>query len=276
MKAEAQASGVLGAILAETAARLKGRAGERAEWERRAAQAKAPPAFAQRLLRPEVSVIAEVKRRSPSAGAIREGADAVVLAKSYAAAGASAVSVLTESGRFGGSLEDLERVAREVPLPVLRKDFIIDPLQVYEARAAGAAAILLIVRALSAERLEELARLAREIGLDALVEVHGMHEMARALAVRAPAIGVNARDLETLAMNAAAAEKLLPAVPEGTIAVAESGLATRADVERAARAGADAVLVGSAAAGAADPGVVIASMIGVPRVGRPANTGKAV
>lgn len=275
MKAEAQASGILGAILAETAARLQGRSGERAEWERRAARAKAPPGFAQRLLKPEVSVIAEVKRRSPSAGSIREGADAVALAKSYQAAGASAISVLTEEGRFGGSLEDLERVAREVPLPVLRKDFIIDPLQVYEARAAGAAAILLIVRALSAERLEELARIAGEIGLDALVEVHGTHEMARAIAVRAPAIGVNARDLETLAMNAVQAEKLLPAVPEGTIAVAESGLATRADVERAARAGADAVLVGSAAAGAADPGAVIASMVGVPRVGR-ASHGRAV
>jgi indole-3-glycerol phosphate synthase len=275
MKAEAQASGILGAILAETAARLRGRSGERADWERRAARAKAPPRFAERLCGAEVSVIAEVKRRSPSAGAIREGADAVALAKSYAAAGASAISVLTEEGRFGGSLEDLEAVAREIPLPVLRKDFIIDPLQVYEARAVGASAILLIVRALSAERLEELARLAGEIGLDALVEVHGGHELARALAVHAPAVGVNARDLETLAMNSAQAEKLLPAVPPGTVAVAESGLATRADVERAARAGADAVLVGSAAAGASDPGAVIESMVGVRRLGR-AHQGRAV
>lgn len=276
MKAEAQASGILGAILTETAARLKGRSGELADWERRAARAKAPPRFAERLAGADVSVIAEVKRRSPSAGAIREGADAVALARSYADAGASAVSVLTEEGRFGGSLEDLERVAREVRLPVLRKDFIIDPLQVYEARAAGASAILLIVRALGPERLEELARLASEIGLDALVEVHGRHEMARALAVHPPAVGVNARDLETLAMNAAQAEKLLPAVPAGTVAVAESGLATRSDVERAARAGADAVLVGSAAAGAADPGAVIKSMVGVPRLGRPADRGEAV
>ncbi len=268
MKAEAQASGTLGAILAETEARLKGRSGERAEWERRAARAKAPPRFAARLAKAEVAVIAEVKRRSPSAGAIREGADAVTLARSYAEAGASAVSVLTEEARFGGSLEDLMRVAREVALPVLRKDFIIDPLQVYEARAAGASAILLIVRALSAERLSELARLASEIGLDALVEVHGRHELARALAVHPPAVGVNARDLETLAMDAAQAEKLLPAVPQGTVAVAESGLATRADVERAARAGADAVLVGSAAAGAADPGAVIRAMVGVERRGR--------
>jgi indole-3-glycerol phosphate synthase len=275
MKAEAQAAGILGAILAETEARLKGRSGERAEWERRAARAKAPPAFAARLAGAEVGVIAEVKRRSPSAGPIREGADAALLAKIYAQAGASAVSVLTEEGRFGGSLEDLERVARGVRLPVLRKDFIIDPLQVYEARAAGASAILLIVRALSAERLIELARLASEIGLDALVEVHGPHEMARALAVHPPAVGVNARDLETLAMDAAQAEKLLPAVPPGTVAVAESGLATRADVERAARAGADAVLVGSAAAGAADPGAVIRAMVGVPRLGRAADQGRA-
>jgi indole-3-glycerol phosphate synthase len=274
MKAEAQASGILGAILAETAARLKGRSGELIEWQRRAARAKAPPQFAERLSKAEVSVIAEVKRRSPSVGAIREGADAVALATSYAEAGASAVSVLTEQGRFGGSLEDLENVAREVPLPVLRKDFIIDPLQVYEARAAGASAILLIVRALSTERLEELARLAHEIGLDALVEVHAQNEMARALAVQPAAVGVNARDLETLAMNATLAEKLLPAVPAGTVAVAESGLATRGDVERAARAGADAVLVGSAAAGAADPGAVIKSMVGVPRVGRAIQQGR--
>jgi indole-3-glycerol phosphate synthase len=275
MKAEAQAAGILGAILAETEARLKGRSGERAEWERRAARAKAPPQFAAGLTGAHVAVIAEVKRRSPSAGPIREGADAVLLAKTYAEAGASAVSVLTEEARFGGSLEDLERVAREVPLPVLRKDFIIDPLQVYEARAAGASAILLIVRALSAERLLELARLASEIGLDALVEVHGRHEMARALAVHPPAVGVNARDLETLAMDAAQAERLLPSVPRGTVAVAESGLATRADVERAARAGADAVLVGSAAAGAADPGAVVRAMVGVPRLGRAADPGRA-
>ncbi len=275
MKAEAQAAGILGAILAETEARLKGRSGERAVWERRAARAKAPPPFGARLAGAEVGVIAEVKRRSPSAGLIREGADAALLAKIYAQAGASAVSVLTEEGRFGGSLEDLERVARGVRLPVLRKDFIIDPLQVYEARAAGASAILLIVRALSAERLFELARLASEIGLDALVEVHGPHEMARALAVHPPAVGVNARDLETLAMDAAQAERQLSAVPRGTVAVAESGLATRADVERAARAGADAVLVGSAAAGAADPGAVIRAMVGVPRLGRAADQGRA-
>jgi indole-3-glycerol phosphate synthase len=272
MKAEAQATGVLGSILAETAARLKGRAGELGDWQRRAARAKAPPPFAAGLRGTEIAVIAEVKRRSPSAGAIREGADAVALARSYAEAGARAVSVLTEEGRFGGSLEDLERVARAALLPVLRKDFIIDPLQVYEARAVGASAILLIVRALSAERLGELAGLAKDIGLDALVEVHGPHEMARAIAVRASAVGVNARDLETLAMNAAAAERLLPSVPADTLAVAESGLASRADVERAARAGADAVLVGSAAAGAADPGAVIRAMVGVTRVGR-ANRG---
>jgi indole-3-glycerol phosphate synthase len=268
MKAETQASGVLGAILAETVARLRGRSGERAQWERRAAAAKAPPPFAARLRGPSVGVIAEVKRRSPSAGGIREGADAVALAAGFARAGAAALSVLTEQTHFGGSLDDLERVARQVELPVLRKDFIVDPLQVYEARAAGASAILLIVRALTDERLAALASLAQQIGLEVLVEVHGSLELARAVAVRPPAIGVNARDLETLAVDPAVVAALLPAVPGEIVAVAESGLATRVDIERVAGAGADAVLVGTAAAKAADPGAVIASLVGVQRRGR--------
>src|SRR5437867_4326979 len=132
MKAEAQASGVLGAIVAETESRLRGRSGELSGWRQRASDAAAVPSFAGALRGATVGVIAEVKRRSPSAGPIREGADAVDLARRYAQAGASAISVLTETQRFGGSLEDLERVAREVGLPVLRKDFIVDPLQVYE------------------------------------------------------------------------------------------------------------------------------------------------
>jgi indole-3-glycerol phosphate synthase len=268
MKAETQAPGVLGSILSETAARLARRGAERGGWERRAAAAPPPPPFAAALRGTSVAVIAEVKRRSPSAGAIREGADAAELARRYARAGAGAISVLTEEGRFGGSLADLERVARCVGLPCLRKDFILDPLQVYEARAVGAAAILLIVRALTDERLEELTLLAHAIGLDTLVEVHDGAELARALAVRPCAVGVNARDLATLAMDAGLVRALLPRVPPGTVAVAESGLASRADVERAAHAGADAVLVGTAAAGAADPGAVIAEMTLVPRRAR--------
>ena len=268
MNAEAQASGVLGAILAETAARLSARASERAQWERRAAAVSTPRPLAAALRARAVGVIAEIKRRSPSAGAIREQADAVALARQYRSAGAAAISVLTEPTRFGGSLQDLEDVARSVALPVLRKDFIIDPLQIYEACAVGASGVLLIVRALTDERLAELARLAANLGLDILVEVHSAEELARATALRPGAIGVNARDLETLAMNQALVGQLLPLVPSSAVAVAESGLTTRTDVERAAAAGADAVLVGSAAAGAADPGAVIAGMVGVGRRGR--------
>ncbi len=269
MKAEAQ-DGVLARILAATAADLAGRAHERPEWERRAARAPAPPSFERALATGPVAVIAEVKRRSPSAGAIRAAADAVVLARGYAEAGAAAISVLTEQAHFGGSLEDLSRVAREVGLPVLRKDFVVDPLQIYEARAAGAAAVLLIVRVLAEPRLAELSALARELGLATLVEVHDAWELERAAEVRPTAIGVNARDLETLALDPSLAPALLPRVPPGAIAVAESGLKHRADVERVAACGADAVLVGTAVAGAGDPGAAVGALIGVPRPGRAA------
>lgn len=265
MKAEAQARGVLTSILAETAQRLASRSGERAAWERRAAAAHRPPSLVAALGGERVAVIGEVKRRSPSAGAIREGADAVRLARSYAEAGAAAISVLTEPGRFGGSLDDLAAVTREVSLPVLRKDFVIDPLQLYEARAVGAAAVLLIVRAVGGEQLEALAELARALGLETLVEIHGEAELAAARAAGATAIGVNARDLESLAVDGALVERLLPLVPPEVVAVAESGLASRPDVERVARAGADAVLVGTAVAAAPDPGAALRQLVGVAR-----------
>ena len=268
MKAEMQAPGVLSAILADTRARLAARAAERAEWERLAARAQPATAFGPALDGPTVAVIGEVKRRSPSAGAIREDADLVALARRYAEAGAAAISVLTEPSRFGGSLEDLMHVAREVGLPTLRKDFIIDPIQVYEARAVGASAILLIVRALTTERLHELSGLARAIGLGTLVEVHTAAELDAAVTIGPTAIGVNARDLESLAVDAGAAELVLRSVPPGAIAVAESGLRGRADVERVAAAGADAVLVGTAVAGAADPAAATRALGGIARRGR--------
>ncbi|MBI1723515.1 MAG: indole-3-glycerol phosphate synthase TrpC [Gemmatimonadetes bacterium] len=264
MKAEPQAPRVLEGILAETARRVEARRGERSAWERRAEAARPAPNFAEALRAPVVAVIAEVKRRSPSAGAIRAEADAVALSLTYAEAGAAAVSVLTEEAHFGGSLDDLSRVSAAIAVPTLRKDFIIDPLQVYEARAAGASAVLLIVRVLSAERLEELARLAREIGLATLVEVHEAAELEAAMAARPTAIGVNARDLDTLAIEPARVESLLALVPSDLAAVAESGLSSRADVERVAAFGADAVLVGSAVAGAPDPGAALRALVGVP------------
>jgi indole-3-glycerol phosphate synthase len=272
MKAEPQAAGVLEGILAETATRIASRRGERPAWERRAAATRPPPDFAAALRGgASVSVIAEIKRRSPSAGAIREACDPVALARSYAEAGAAAVSVLTEAAHFGGSLDDLARVAAATAVPVLRKDFIIDPLQVYEARAAGAAAVLLIVRALPPDRLDSLARLAHEIGLATLVEVHGRGELAAALRVHPTAVGVNARDLDTLAIRPELAAALLPLVPGDVVAVAESGLSSREDVTRVAACGADAVLVGTAVAGAADPAAAVRALVGVARGGRRAS-----
>jgi indole-3-glycerol phosphate synthase len=268
MKAEAQAGGVLAEILAATRRRVTALRLRQSHLESEARRAPARPSFAAALAGESVAVIAEVKKRSPSAGDIRAGADAAELASCYARAGAAAISVLTEPERFGGSIEDLERVVAAVALPVLRKDFIIDPVQLYEARAAGASAVLLIVRALSRERLAELAALARAIGLETLVEVHDHAELGVALGVQPAAVGVNARDLETLRIDASAAGALLSAVPEGVPAVAESGLRGRADVARVAARGADAVLVGTAVAGADDPARAIAALCGVPRTGR--------
>jgi len=208
-------------------------------------------------------LIAEAKRRSPSSGAIREDTPAVMLAEAYAWGGAAAISVLTEPHRFGGSLDDLFEVSTKLDLPTLCKDFIIDPVQLYEARSAGAAAVLLIVRALTAPQLGTLASLARGMGLETLVEVHSAAELEIALGCGPTAIGVNARDLETLAMDPSLHETLLPRIPAGVVAVAESGLRTREDVERVAGFGADAVLVGTAVAKAERPGDAVRALTGV-------------
>jgi indole-3-glycerol phosphate synthase len=263
MKAEAQGGGTLRGILAEAARRVAMLRRERRQLERRAAEAATARPFAAALRGADVGLVAEIKRRSPSSGVISAHANAVGLARLYAGAGARAISVLTEERHFGGSLRDLVEVSAAVSLPVLRKDFIVDPLQVFEARAAGASAILLIVRVLAEDRLVSLAALAREIGLETLVEVHGPDELERALAVRPDAVGINARDLETLAMDHALVTELLPRVPATTIAVAESGVRTRADVERVGAAGADAVLVGTAVAGAANPADALRGLVGV-------------
>ena len=209
-----------------------------------------------------------MKRRSPSAGAIAEHLDPVAHAAAYALGGAVAISVLTDEAHFGGSLEDLERVAREVSCPVLRKDFILDELQLLEARGAGASAILLIVRAMDARRLRELARTARDLSLGVLVEAHTAVELDAAVAAEPTALGVNSRDLATFAVDHAAAERLIARVPPGIAAVAESGIERRADVERFAAAGADLVLVGTAVARTADPAAAVRGLCGVPRRAR--------
>ncbi|HXF95913.1 MAG TPA: indole-3-glycerol phosphate synthase TrpC [Gemmatimonadales bacterium] len=258
----------LDAILADARRRAEALRSRRPELERGVAAARPAQPFGGRLLGSSVGVIGEVKRRSPSAGAIRSDLDPVAHARGYAAGGAVAISVLTDPAHFGGSIADLERVAAAVTLPVLRKDFLVDELQVFEARAAGASAVLLIVRALPAGQLRALARAAREVGVGVLVEAHTEAELEAALEVEPDAVGINSRDLATYAVDLALVERLLARVPAGVPAVAESGIEGRADVERLARAGADAVLVGTSVARAADPAAAVEALVGVPRKGR--------
>jgi indole-3-glycerol phosphate synthase len=240
----------------------------RAELERAAAAAPVPPPFLGRWDRSRVALIAEVKRRSPSAGAIQVALDPVAHAQAYAGAGAAAISVLTDGPYFGGSLEDLRQVVAAVPVGVLRKDFILDELQLLEARAMGASAALLIVRALPQPRLVALAAFAAELGLTALVEAHDAEELDRALDSGAPVIGVNARSLDTFAIDTDAAWRLVSRIPRDRVAVAESGMARVEDVVRAAQSGADAVLIGTALSAAADPSTLAAQCAAVPRRGR--------
>jgi indole-3-glycerol phosphate synthase len=262
----------LDAILSATRARIAGLQPRAAELERRAAAAPLPPPLA-RALAPggasgTVGVIAEVKRRSPSAGSIREDLDPVDHARSYQRGGAVAISVLTDEPHFGGSLEDLACVAAAVSVPVLRKDFILDELQLLEARAAGASGVLLIVRALPAERLRPLAGAARALGLGVVIEIHSAAELEQALAADPTAVGVNSRDLGTFAVDLRLADRLLAHVPASLPAIAESGIETRADVERMARAGADLVLVGTSVARTADPEAAVRALCGVASRGR--------
>lgn len=191
-----------------------------------------------------VRLIAEVKRASPSQGLFRADLDPIAQASTYAAAGAAAVSVLTDARYFHGSLDDLVQVRRAVPVPVLRKEFIVDEYQLWEAREAGADAVLLIVAALEDAALRDLLAAAKGAGLATLVEVHTAGELDRALRLGAPVIGVNNRDLQTLTTTLAPSLALLPQIPPGPIAVSESGLRTGADVAQVVAAGAHAVLVG--------------------------------
>ena len=193
---------------------------------------------------PQLAVIAEVKRRSPSKGDIAPELDAVAQARAYEAAGADAVSVLTEPTRFGGSLDDLRAVCAAVDLPVLRKDFIVDRGQIWEAAEAGAAAVLLIVAILDDDRLHELLIEALDCGLDPLVEVHDLEETRRACRAGCTLVGINNRDLVTLEVDVATTEYLAPALGPCMFPVSESGISTPADACRAALSGARALLVG--------------------------------
>jgi len=217
-----------------------------------AAEARTVRDFRAALAAPGLSIIAELKRRSPSGGTLKPAADAAATAAAYFGAGARCLSVLTEPEHFGGALEDLRLARAAVPVPALRKDFIIDPYQIAESRAAGADAILLIVAALGARTGEFVAR-AAEAALHALVEVHDEHELRIALDAGAEIVGINNRNLTDLSVDLGVFERLAPLVPRGVLAVAESGVETRADAVRMKRAGADALLIGTALMRAADP-----------------------
>lgn len=242
----------------------------------RRARAAAPARDARAALEGDgttLGLIAEVKRASPSKGELAEIPEPAVLAAVYADAGASAISVLTEQRRFRGTLADLDAVRERVDVPVLRKDFVVDPYQVFEARAHGADLVLLIVAALEDGLLRELHDLTTALGMQALVETHTEEELDRALALGADLIGVNARNLKTLDVDLTRAAELIGRIPAGPLAIGESAVASVADVEAYAAAGADAVLVGEALVTSGDPAAAVASFRRVPRRGRPQTEG---
>ena len=261
-------TGTLGRIVAEARQRADALKPREAELARRAADAPPAPAFGGALRARTVQIIAEVKRRSPSKGWINPGISAAEQASAYARGGAAAISVLTEPAHFGGSNEDLAAIRDAVSVPVLKKDFHVHGVQLVEARALGASAALLIARALPPHELAHLAETARQLRLEVVIEVRDEDELQRALDAGASIIGINNRNLETLAIDPATSERLLALVPSSIIAVAESGVSGRLDVERAAARGADAVLVGSSVSAAHDPSTAVANLCGVERVTR--------
>lgn len=230
-------------------------------------QAQLPPVprgrpFSEALVHEGISLISEMKRASPSKGPIRPDATVTDIVRAYEAAGASACSVLTEPHWFGGSLDDLREARAACRLPLLRKDFIVDPYQLAEARLAGADAVLLIVAALPPDELMFLHDQAGQIGLDCLVEVHDDAEMQTALECGVEIIGVNNRNLQTLEVDPETALRLLVDAPAGTIVVAESGITSRDDVQRLEEAGVDAILVGEALMREDDPGTAVHALLG--------------
>jgi indole-3-glycerol phosphate synthase len=221
-----------------------------------------PGAFRSALSRTDrINIISECKRRSPSRGVLRSDYDPVAIARSYEAAGAAAISVLTEPTFFDGALEHLSAVREAVTTPLLRKDFVISEYQLLEARAAGADAVLLIVAALNDQQLHRLLTASRDLGLDALVEVHDDGELARAVDVGADLVGVNNRNLRTLTVDVDASERLIAKIPPHVVAVSESGLKSREDLQRLRRAGYHAFLIGERFMTARDPGRALAELL---------------
>ena len=273
----ARADGVLGTIVAHKREELAGRQRRvpLGEVRRRAADAAPPRRFLSALRgapgaggsaaagRPGIRLIAEVKGASPSAGTIRAAFDPAAIARAYEGAGAAAISVLTDVRFFQGSDAHLTEVRGAVRIPVLRKDFIVDPYQVYEARALGADAVLLIVAGLPAAALADLQALAHELGMGALVEVHTEAECARALEARPPLVGINNRNLDTLETTLDVSRRLRPGIPEDVTVVAESGIEERGQVVEMERLGMHAVLIGTALMRAPDPAARVRELLGI-------------
>ncbi|MEV0670247.1 indole-3-glycerol phosphate synthase TrpC [Mycobacterium sp. NPDC050441] len=232
-----------------------------ADIKARAQDAPAPLNVMAALREPGIAVIAEVKRASPSRGELANIADPAQLAKAYESGGARVISVLTEQRRFNGSLDDLDAVRAAVSIPVLRKDFIVKPYQIHEARAHGADLLLLIVAALEQPVLESLLERTESLGMTALVEVHTEEEADRALQAGAKVIGVNARDLKTLDVDRDCFSRIAPGLPSNVIRVAESGIRGTADLLAYAGAGADAVLVGEGLVTSGDPRSAVADLV---------------
>ncbi len=261
---------VLDEILTTKRAEVQGLRARAAELEAAAAAAPTVRGFAGALRRPDggLAVVAEIKRRSPSKGELAPDLVPADTARAYASGGASCLSVLTDRPYFGGDLDDLRAARAATDLPVLRKDFTIDPLQLLEARAAGADAVLLIVAALDDGRLRELHEAASGLGLAVLVEAHDEAELDRALAVDPRIVGVNARDLGNFGEDLSVGERLAKRIPVGVVAVAESAIRSVDDARRMAGAGYDAVLVGEALVRAADPATLVREFTAVPRQNR--------
>lgn len=261
--------GTLGAIVGEANERAHAlRRDHAARLTAELRSAPKSPSLAAAVQSADVGVLAEVKRRSPSKGAIAPGLDPVEQATAYREGGARGVSILTEAKHFGGSSADLAAVRSRVQIPILKKDFHVDVIQLVEARVLGASAALLIARALHPDRLVSLVDEGRALGLELLVEVRDEAELETAIRSKATMIGVNNRNLETLVIDPTTCDRIIPLIPPDIVAVAESGVQSRGDVERYAAIGADAVLVGSVLSASRDPRQATRDLTGVERRAR--------
>jgi indole-3-glycerol phosphate synthase len=257
-------TGVLGDLVQRSERRSRALLERRSQIEGAACVAQQGQSLSDALRTDRVSVIAEVKRASPSRGSINPGLSVEHQVREYQRGGARAISVLTEPELFGGSDQDLQAAGNTVSLPILRKDFHISAIQLVEARALGASAALIIARALDPAHLAEMVAAARDAGVEALVEVRDENELEAALAAGATIIGVNNRDLESLNVDPDTVSRVMPNVPRDCIGIAESGYGSRVSIDEAARAGADAVLIGSFLSASNDPAGLLVDLVSVP------------